>query len=107
MKRYLPLALGLLVTALVVAATAVVSVHRGGGHFVYGLDDAYIHMTMARTFAQHGVWGIAPDRFASASSSPLWVLVLAAIDRVIGVHEITSFVLNILIAVLLLWLVFT
>ena len=106
LKRYLPLAIGLVSTALVMAWTVVMSVRASDGWFVYGLDDAYIHMTMARTFALHGVWGINPDRFVSASSSPLWVLILAAIDRVAGVHELTSFMLNVIFSALLLWLVF-
>src|SRR5436190_4681669 len=39
-----------------------------GGHFVYPLDDTYIHLTMARTLAWEGVWGINPaDGFASAA----------------------------------------
>jgi hypothetical protein len=105
-KHYWPLAVGLLATALAVGWTVLASVRQSGGHFVYGLDDAYIHMTIARTFAQHGVWGISPDHFVSASSSPMWVLILAALDRVVGVHEITSFILNLILAALLLWQVF-
>ena len=39
--------------------------------------------SIARTLALHGVWGVTPDQFAPASSSPLWT-VLLAIVRVLG-----------------------
>ncbi|MDP9249921.1 MAG: hypothetical protein M3O78_00940 [Chloroflexota bacterium] len=51
---------------------------RTGGTFVYAQDDPYIHLALARTLAEHGVWGVRPDEFASASSSPLWTLLMAA-----------------------------
>lgn len=47
------------------------------GTFTYIQDDAYIHLQIARTLAQSGTWGITAGQFASASSSPLWTLLLA------------------------------
>ncbi len=32
-------------------------VEKTGGEFVYALDDAYIHMSMAKNLAMHGVYG--------------------------------------------------
>src|ERR1700736_3790681 len=49
------------------------------GRFAYLLDDAYIHLAMARDLVVHGTWGIAPGVYESASSSPLWTLALAAV----------------------------
>jgi hypothetical protein len=93
-------------TFFAVAWTVVASLNHTDGHLVYALDDAYIHMTVARNVAQHAVWGINADRFASASSSPLWVLLLAASYSIFGVHEITSLLLNVIACVLLLVVVF-
>jgi len=49
-----------------------------GGAFAYPLDDAYIHLAMARTLAESGGLGITEHAFASASSSPLWLVLLAS-----------------------------
>jgi hypothetical protein len=55
--------------------------HRGAPEWAYGLDDAYIHLAMARTWAEAGVWGLHPDQPASASSSPLWTLAIGVLYR--------------------------
>ncbi len=60
-------------------ALLMVGLGRTGGVFVYAQDDPYIHLTIARNFAVHGVWGIRADEFASASSSPLWTALLAVL----------------------------
>lgn len=54
-----------------------------GGHLVYALDDAYIHMAVARNLADHGVWGVTRHEFTSSTSSIVWPLLLAA-ARVVG-----------------------
>ncbi len=66
---------------------------RTGGHLVYALDDAYIHMAVARNLAEHGVWGVTRYAFTSSTSSLLWPLLLAAADRLVGVREVTPIVL--------------
>lgn len=57
-------------------------------HLVYAIDDSYIHLALARNLAETGVWGIRPDEYAFASSSPLWTCILAATFRLFGYHEI-------------------
>src|SRR5436309_15257019 len=57
------------------------------GHFVYPLDDSYIHMAIAKTMARHGSWGLTAGQFEPASSAPLWTLLLAGLDRLGGVHD--------------------
>jgi hypothetical protein len=71
------------------------SLRLTNGHVVYVLDDAYIHMAMAKNLAGHGVWGVTPLAFSSSSSSPLWVLILAAIDRVFGPATTAPLLLNV------------
>jgi hypothetical protein len=57
------------------------------GAFVYTQDDPYIHLTIARTLAEHGVWGISATEFAGASSSLLWTLLLAGLWKA-GLHAL-------------------
>jgi hypothetical protein len=64
----------LALTALLVMAV-VVWLH---GRFVYVIDDPAIHLGMADTLVHHGTWGVAAGHFQSASSSPLWTLLMAA-----------------------------
>ena len=78
------------------------SLARTGGEFVYAQDDPYIHLAMARTLAEHGVWGVRPTEFASASSSPLWTLVLAALWK-LGAQQVwVPFALNLIFGCILL-----
>jgi len=67
----------------VLVAVIAVGLRTTEGSFTYALDDAYIHLSMARNLVDHGVYG--PTRFAyeSASSSPLWTLGLAAVAAVV------------------------
>ena len=94
-----PLAIGI---GLYLALTAVLlwlGLRQTGRAFVYAQDDPYIHLSLARTLADHGVWGLRSDQFASASSSPLWTLLLAAVWSA-GAHAVWwPFVLNIVCGV--------
>ncbi len=99
---------GLLVASLaliVMAAQIFMGMRFTEGHGVYTLDDAYIHLVMAKNFALHGVWGVMPDTFASGSSSPLWTLLLALSIRVLGVREWLPGLFNIAFTLLTLLVV--
>ena len=72
------------------------------GKLVYSHDDAYIHMTMAKNFSQHGVWGVTKREFSSSSSSLLWTLLLSFSYSIFGVNELTPFVLNFFFSTVLL-----
>lgn len=71
-------------------------------NFVYTLDDAYIHMAMAKNFAAHGVWGISPFEFTSSSSSIIWTLILSGFYFVVGPNQYIPIVLNLIFAILVL-----
>ncbi len=49
---------------------------RNGGHFLFALDDPYIHLALSEGIA-HGHYGINPGEYASPSSSLLWPYLLA------------------------------
>ena len=85
------------VTALIVAAT---------GELVYAIDDPYIHLGLADTFARTGTWGLTPGTFESASSAPLWTLGLSLLVRVSGVPPAWwPLLANVAAGLWLLWIV--
>ncbi len=77
------------------------------GMFVYGLDDAYIHLALAKNLAETGVLGVNAGEFASASSSPLFTGLLTLSHLFFGeaVTEWVPLILNLLGGTaLLFWL---
>jgi hypothetical protein len=78
------------------AATAyfLLILQQTGGRFVYNLDDAYIHLAIAKHVVRDGVFGVTPYGFSSSSSSILWPLLLAGIFRLTGVREMLPFLIN-------------
>lgn len=88
------LAAGVTIYWIAVAVLVVSSLARTDGVLVYPLDDAYVHMAMAKHASQQGVWGVTAERFASASSSPLWTGMLAVAYAVSGVRDLTPLLLN-------------
>ncbi|MBN1438492.1 MAG: hypothetical protein JW929_03705 [Anaerolineales bacterium] len=73
-----------------------------GGRFIYNLDDAYIHLAIAKHIVRDGVWGVTPYGFSSSSSSILWPLILAGLMRVFGDREIFPLLINVAAAGVLL-----
>jgi hypothetical protein len=71
----------------------------GQGTYGYGLDDAYIHMAMAKNFARSGVWGVSPYEAVAASSSPGWLLVLSLFFKLFGPQEWIPLAINLAAAV--------
>lgn len=85
-----------------VAVLAGLSMRQNDGHLIYALDDAYIHMALAKNFSQHGVWGVTRHEFSSCSSSLLWTLLLSGVFRLTGPTELAPFLLALGGALLLL-----
>ena len=94
-----------LLFCLVILILYSIIVRQKGGVFLYPLDDSYIHLALARTLVLHHVWGIDATIFASASSSPGWTLLLAAIDVLIGPHLLNGIALNVIFAIAVLFAV--
>jgi hypothetical protein len=103
--RFWPLYLSLAVYAIVTGALLSQSLARTHGHLVYPLDDTYIHMAMAKTFATHGVWGITAHGFSSSTSSPLWTFLLAVVYLFGGISDAAPLVIDVGCSMLLLVLV--
>lgn len=106
LKQHWPLFLSSGIFLILTAYVLNSSLNQNAGHFIYALDDAYIHMAMAKNTALYGVWGIDQYNFSSSSSSPLWTLMLALVDIIFGVNELSPFIINICCALLILLAVY-
>ncbi|HEV1997723.1 MAG TPA: hypothetical protein VGR61_06295 [Candidatus Dormibacteraeota bacterium] len=74
------------------------------GHFEYILDDAYIHLSMARNLATSGTYGVVAGSYESASSSPAWTVLLALGGSLWPLSlAAMPLVFNILASAMLLW----
>ncbi len=104
--RRWPLFIALAVFWITTAFLLIISLKMNQGHFVYGLDDAYIHMAIAKNFALHGVWGVTQYGFSSSSSSLLWTLLLSFIYVITGVNSFVPFILNIILGTITVLMVY-
>jgi hypothetical protein len=92
-----PLTASIATLWIATAIELILALQRNRGHFVYGLDDVYIHMTIARNLALNGVWGVTPQHFSPASSGPLWTLLIAASYLLFGVNQYVPLILNLIV----------
>lgn len=86
---------------VVLAAITLLALRRTDGHLVYVLDDPAIHQSVAGNLLHHGTWGVEAGHFESASSSPLWTLLLAAWLFVSPFDDVGPLVLNVAAALAL------
>ena len=64
------------------------------GRYIYPLDDAYIHLSMAKNFAEFGTWGITQYEFSSTTSSPFFTFLLAVLIKAFGNWEYIPLIAN-------------
>jgi hypothetical protein len=96
-----PLLVAAALLLLIVSVQLALSLRKNEGHFVYALDDAYIHMAIAHNFASQGVWGVTRYEFSSSTSSLLWTLLLTFAYLFTTSHYV-PLLFNIAFAILLL-----
>ncbi len=100
--QHWPLYVAFLILSVLFVLLLATSFYQNQGHLVYALDDAYIHMAMARNFALHGTWGVTQYGFTSSSSSILWTLLLSLTYYLAGVSQVAPLAWNLLFAFLVL-----
>jgi hypothetical protein len=96
--------LAILALLAVVAYLGLSSTARNQGEFTYALDDTYIHLAVAQNLATNGVWGINPNDFTPVTSSLIWPLLLVALGVAAPWGIWVPLVLNIFIAIAVLWI---
>jgi len=104
-KSTFPLWFGLIFYWLLTYILLFMSINKTHGHFGYSLDDTYIHMAIAKHFANDGSWGVVQNIFSSSTSSPLWTLLIAITYnyKIFGVNDWTPFLLSLLVGSLIIY----
>lgn len=96
-KRNLPLVGTLALFWGVVGVMVAINIARSGA-FAYTLDDAYIHLAIARNWADYGVWGVTRYEWGSTTSSLLWTGLLGVLMKIgIPARDWFPFGLNLLL----------
>lgn len=78
---------------------------KTAGAISYPVDDAFIHLALAKQLVTTGTYGITPHEFAAASSSIGWPLLLAGAFAIFGVKVWLPLALNVAFSGILLWVV--
>lgn len=91
--------ISLLVVSLVSFCYYFISISKTDRHYIYTLDDAYIHLAMAKNFALHSVWGVTPYEFSSTSSSPLFTFLISVMIQVWGNNDQLPLYFNIVFGI--------
>lgn len=86
-------------TLLIIGISVLLSMQANDGHFVYTLDDPYIHLDLAEQLWRTGVYGVNEGIHSAPSSSILWpeLLMLGAGTNI---HIYVPFALSVLFALL-------
>ncbi|RZJ83119.1 MAG: hypothetical protein EOO20_23375, partial [Chryseobacterium sp.] len=103
MKKLHILLLAVLILIVLIVYN-ILAVTSFSGRYIYPLDDAYIHLSMAKNFAESSVWGITQYEFSSTTSSPLFTFLLAILIKVFGNWEYIPLVANSIAAAFLIWI---
>ena len=101
-RQHWPLAAAIIIFCATISVLFLLSAGRTQGHFIYALDDPFIHMAMAKNFAARGVWGVTKYEFSSSTSSILWTLLISFCYLLAGTRELIPFFLNVVFATLVI-----
>jgi hypothetical protein len=98
LSAHWPIVAGLALLWLLVAVEIARALRLTDGYFAYPLDDTYIEIATARNLVLFHTWGVTSHGFSSSCSSLVWPVLLAIVNRVVGVSELTPLVLNLVVA---------
>ena len=77
-------------------------------NFVYAISAPYIHMTIAKYFIMDGILSVDGETYSSASSAPLWMMVLSPFYKLLGAKLFVYFsaILNVIFQILTIVIIF-
>lgn len=97
-----PLVISILFLLLIILYLEIDILNYTHGILVYAIDDAYIHMSIAKNIILQHVWAPSGNELISASSSILYPIILAIFFKVFGLHESIPFFINLAVALMFL-----
>ncbi|MBW8521767.1 hypothetical protein K0U91_04705 [Chryseobacterium chendengshani] len=76
-----------LILAAVCLGYYINTLYKTDFHYTYFIDDAYIHLAIAKNFALHQVWGVTSHQFSSSSSAPFYTFLLSIFISLFGNND--------------------
>lgn len=64
------------------------------GNLAFPLDDSWIHLTFAKNFSDGFIFQYNPGEFTTGSTSPLWVIILGSLFKILPYHIFLSIFLS-------------
>ena len=101
---YWPELIGSLIFLIIIAGIIFITTGNYDSKFIYDMDDAYIHMAVAKNMALYHSWGIGTNGFVPLSSSLLWPSLIYLCYLIFGVNELSPLILNLIAAIGLIFL---
>ncbi len=99
-------ALSIFVAAAAIAVSVYVGVAANGGHSGFPLDDAWIHQTYARNWAETGQLAYVAGQPSAGSTAPLWTLLISIAYRLKFDPYLWTLILGAISLGLSAWLVY-
>jgi len=101
-KKHWPIITALFLLYFIIGILLTISIINNQSHFIYSLDDVYIHLSIAKNFVESSAWSVNGSAFSSSTSSPLWTFILSITYLISSINEYVPFFLNLLVAAFLL-----
>jgi hypothetical protein len=101
-RLLLPSAIAAVFVAIVVFYGYEIVVRYCDGNFVYILDDAYIHLSIAQNLMVRGIYAVNADFPALASSSPVWPFLLATTSAISNDITHSPLIINAVVSAIVL-----
>lgn len=100
--KHWPIISAVILLYLIIGILLTISITNNQSNFIYSLDDTYIHLSIAKNFAESGNWSVNGSSFSSSTSSPLWTFIISITYLIPSSNLYSPFFLNLSISALLL-----
>jgi hypothetical protein len=100
-----PLIVPIILNTAIFSIFLLVSMQMTDGHTHYALDDAYIHMAIAKNIVNNHIYGVTSHETTFASSSPIWTAILSSV-YLFNQSEYIPLLLNLLLSYIIIFITY-